>query len=77
MLTFQYCLVLFSTNLGKTIVILEQKMEQSSSTENRSLDIFMNEVETNNEPFEERSKNISNLQTETNKISQLENEKTK
>ncbi len=52
-------------------------MEQSSSTENRSLDIFMNEVETNNEPFEERSKNISNLQTETNKISQLENEKTK
>jgi hypothetical protein len=58
-------------------VILEQKMEQSSSTENRSLDIFMNEVETNNEPFEERSKNISNLQTETNKISQLENEKTK
>ncbi len=58
-------------------MILEQKMEQSSSTENRSLDIFMNEVETNNEPFEERSKNISNLQTETNKISQLENEKTK
>jgi hypothetical protein len=37
-------------------VIVEQKMEPSSRNENRKLDIFMNEVEINNEPFEERSK---------------------
>ncbi len=52
-------------------------MEQSSGNENRSLDIFMNEVEMNNEPFQERPKNISNPQTETNRISQVEDEKTK
>jgi len=73
---FQYCLVFFP-NLGKTIVIVEQKMEQSSGNENRSLDIFMNEVEMNNEPFQERPKNISNPQIETNRISQVEDEKTK
>jgi hypothetical protein len=37
----------------------------------------MNEVKMNNEAFEERSKNISNLQTKTNRISQIEDEKTK
>jgi hypothetical protein len=49
-------------------------MEHSSRNENRSLNIFMNEVEMNNEPFEERSKNISNLQIETNRISQVKDE---
>jgi hypothetical protein len=47
-------------------------MEQSFGNENESLDIFMNEVEMNNEPFEERFKN---LQTKINRISQTENEK--
>jgi hypothetical protein len=41
-------------------VIVEQKIESSSRNENRSLDIFMNEVEMNNEPFEKRYDNISN-----------------
>jgi len=40
--------------------------------ENKSLDIFMNDIEMNNEPFEER---FGNLQIETNRISQTENEK--
>jgi hypothetical protein len=40
--------------------------------ENKSLDIFMNDIEMNNEPFEER---FGNLQIETNIISQTENEK--
>jgi hypothetical protein len=35
-------------------------MELSFGNENESLDIFMNEVEMNNEPFEERSKNLQN-----------------
>ncbi len=74
---FQYCLFLFSTDLGKAIVIVEQKMEQSSRNENRSLDIFMKEVEINNEPFEERFEIISNPQIKTNSISQIEDEKTK
>jgi hypothetical protein len=34
----------------------------------------MNEVEMNNEWFEERFENISNLQIETNRISQAKNE---
>jgi hypothetical protein len=46
-------------------------MEQSFGNENESLDIFMNEVEMNNKPFEERSKNP---QTNTSRISQTENE---
>jgi hypothetical protein len=40
--------------------------------ENKSLDIFMNDIEMNNEPFEER---FGNLQIKTNRISQTENEK--
>jgi hypothetical protein len=55
-------------------VIVGKKWEHSSKNEIRSLNIFMNEVEMNNEPFEERSKNISNLQIETNRISQTKNE---
>jgi hypothetical protein len=35
----------------------------------------MNEVEMNNEPFEEKFENISNLQMETNRISQAKDEK--
>jgi hypothetical protein len=31
--------------------------------ENRSLNIFVNAIEMNHEPFEKRSKNISNPQT--------------
>jgi hypothetical protein len=62
----------FPIDLGKIIVIIEKKMEQSFRNENESLDIFMNEVEMNNEPFEERSKNP---QTKTSRISQTENNK--
>ncbi len=47
--------LLFSTNLSKNIVIVGKDMEQLFQNENRSLDIFMNEVKRNNEPFEERS----------------------
>jgi hypothetical protein len=36
-------------------VIVGKDMEQLFQNENRSLDIFMNEVKRNNEPFEERS----------------------
>jgi hypothetical protein len=53
-------------------VIVGKKWEHSSKNEIRSLNIFMNEVEMNNEPFEERSKN---LQTKTNRISQTKTEK--
>jgi hypothetical protein len=35
-------------------------MEQSFGNENRSLDIFMNEVEMNNEPFEKIFEKPSN-----------------
>ncbi len=31
----------------------------------------MNEVEMNNEPFEKKTKNISNPRTKTNRISQI------
>jgi hypothetical protein len=72
---FCYCLAFFSIDLGKTIVIVGKKLEHSSRNEKWSLDIFMNEVEMNNERFEERSENISNLQIETNRISQPKNEK--
>ncbi len=77
MLIFWYFLVFFSIDLGKTIVIARKKMEHSSSNENRSLDIFMNEVEMNNEPFEKIFENILNLQIKTNRISQAKDEKTK
>ncbi len=55
-------------------MIARKKLEHSSRNENRSLNIFMNEVEMNNEPFEERFKSISNLQIETNRISPVKDE---
>jgi hypothetical protein len=66
--------LIFSTNLSKNIVIVGKDMEQLFQNENRSLDIFMNEVERNNEPFEKRSNFFSNPQTKSNKISQIEKE---
>jgi hypothetical protein len=59
---------------AKIVVIARKKLEHSSRNENRSLNIFMNEVEMNNEPFEERFKSISNLQIETNRISPVKDE---
>jgi hypothetical protein len=67
----------FSTNLKKKIVIIGKKMEQLFQNENRSLEIFMNEVERNNEPFEKRSFFFSNPQIKSNKTSQIEKEKKK
>lgn len=37
----------------------------------------MNEVEMKNEPLEERFENFSNTQTESNRTSQIEKQKTK
>jgi hypothetical protein len=65
----------FSTNLSKNIVIVGEKMEQFFRNENRSLEFFMNEVERNNEPFEEKSNCFSNPQTKSNKTSQTKKEK--
>jgi hypothetical protein len=58
--------------MGKTIVIIRKKWNGHLGNENKSLDIFMNDIEMNNEPFEER---FENPQTKTNRISQTENEK--
>jgi hypothetical protein len=54
-----------------------EKNGQSSGNENKSLDIFMNEVEMNNEPFEKRFENISNPQTKITRMSQTTNVRTK
>ncbi len=61
----------FPINFGKTIVIIRKKWNNHLGNENKSLDIFMNDIEMNNEAFEER---FENLQTETNRISQTKNE---
>jgi hypothetical protein len=52
--------------LGKAIVITRKKWNNHLGNENKLLDIFMNDIEMNNEPLEERSEN---LQTKTNIIS--------
>jgi len=69
---FSFFWYFVSINLGKTIMITRKKWNSHMGDENKSLDIFMNDIEMNNEPFEER---FGNLQIETNRISQTENEK--
>jgi hypothetical protein len=51
-----------------------KKWNNHLGNENKSLDIFMNDIEMNNESFEER---FEKPQTKTNRISQIENEKMK
>jgi dihydrofolate reductase len=53
---FIFLVLLFfnSINLGKTIVIARKTWNSHMGNENKSLHIFINDIEMNNEPFEER-----------------------